>query len=115
MLLQVADLVAEGPVLECGDGVGGEVETVERLVEAETVCDGGHLGEVQGEVTTCLGEARRGVHLGVVDGEAGQVRVEGDGECGQARVGADDGQQLVITLTTCTYLGLLIRGCPRMT
>ena len=52
MLLQVADLVAEGPVLECGDGVGGEVETVERLVEAETVCDGGHLGEGQGEVTT---------------------------------------------------------------
>ena len=46
------DLVAEGPVLECGDGVGGEVEAVERLVEAETVCDGGHLGEGQGEVTT---------------------------------------------------------------
>ena len=40
------------------------------------------------------------MHLGVVDGEAGQVRVEGDGECGQARVGADDGQQLVITLAT---------------
>ena len=55
------------------------------------------------------------MHLGVVDGEAGQVRVEGDGECGQARVGADDGQQLVITLATCTYLGLLIGGCPRMT
>ena len=55
------------------------------------------------------------MHLGVVDGEAGQVRVEGDGECGQARVGADDGQQLVITLATCTYLGLLIRGCPTMT
>ena len=55
------------------------------------------------------------MHLGVVDGEAGQVRVEGDGECGQARVGADDGQQLVITLATCTYLGLLIKGCPKMT
>lgn len=55
------------------------------------------------------------MHLGVVDGEAGEVRVEGDGEGGQARVGADDGQHLVITLATCTHLGLVIRGCPKIT
>ena len=55
------------------------------------------------------------MHLGVVDGEAGEVRVEGDGEGGQAGVGADDGQHLVITLTTCKHLGLVIRGCPKIT
>ena len=49
MLLRFADLIAEGPVLDGGDGVGGEVEAVERLVEAEAVRDGGHLG-VHGEV-----------------------------------------------------------------
>lgn len=58
MLLRFADLVAEGPVLDGGDGVGGEVEAVERLVEAEAVRDGGHLGG--GEVITWVrrGEVR---------------------------------------------------------
>ena len=45
-----------------------EVEAVKGLVELEAVRDGGHLG--------------------VVDGEAGDVRVEGDGEGDQAGVGA---------------------------
>ena len=35
-----------------------------------------------------LEAVRDGGHLGVVDGEAGDVRVEGDGEGDQAGVGA---------------------------
>ena len=60
-----------------------EVEAVKGLVELEAVRDGGDLG--------------------VVDGEAGDVRVEGDGEGDQAGVGAHHTQLHIVTLTSCIY------------
>ena len=56
-----------------------EVEAVKGFVELEAVRDGGDLG--------------------VVDGEAGDVRVEGDGEDGEGGVGAGDTEGLVVAVT----------------
>ena len=47
-----------------------------------------------------LEAVRDGGHLGVVDGEAGDVRVEGDGEGDQAGVGAHHTQLHIVTLTS---------------
>ena len=80
MNLSLADLEDKGPVLEGGDLVVREVEAVKGLVELEAVRDGGHLG--------------------VVDGEAGDVRVEGDGEGDQAGVGAHHTQLHIVTLAS---------------
>ena len=74
-----AYLVAEGSVLDGADPVVGEVQVVESLVELEPVTDCGHPG--------------------VVDDEAGDVRVEGDGEDGEGGVGAGDTQLIVVTVT----------------
>ena len=57
---------------------------MESLVELEAVTDCGHPG--------------------VVDDEAGDVRVEGDGEDGEGGVGAGDAQLVVVAVTACkTY------------
>ena len=74
-------LVAEGSVLDGADPVVGEVEVVESLVELQAVTDSGHPG--------------------VVDDEAGDVRVEGDGEDGEGGVGAGDAQLVVVVVTAC--------------
>ena len=74
-------LVAEGSVLDGADPVVGEIQVVESLVELEPVTDCGHPG--------------------VVDDEAGDVRVEGDGEDGEGGVGAGDTQFVVVAVTAC--------------
>ena len=76
-----AYLVAEGSVLDGADPVVGEVQVVESLIELKTVTDCGHPG--------------------VVDDEAGDVRVEGDGEDGEGGVGAGDAQLVVVAVTAC--------------
>ena len=83
MNLFSVDLEDKGPVLESGDLVVREVQAVKDLVELEAVWDGGHLG--------------------VVDGEAGDVRVEGDREVDQAGVCAHHTELHVITLATCGH------------
>ena len=72
------DLEYKGPVLYGGDLVVREVEAVEGLIELEAVSDGGHLG--------------------IVDGQAGDVRVEGNGEVDQTRVWAAHTQLLIVTV-----------------
>ena len=54
---------------------------MQSLVELEAVTDCGHLG--------------------VVDDEAGDVRVEGDGEDGEGGVGAGDAELVVVAVTAC--------------
>ena len=76
-----AYLVAEGSVLDGADPVVGEVQVVESLIELEAVTDCGHPG--------------------VVDDEAGDVRVEGDGEDGEGGVGAGDAQLVIVAVTAC--------------
>ena len=75
------DLEYKGPVLYGRDLVVREVEAVEGLIELEAVSDGGHLG--------------------IVDGQAGDVRVEGDGEDGEGGVGAGDAELFVVAVTAC--------------
>ena len=80
-----AHLVAEGSVLDGADPVVGEVEVVESLVELQAVTDSGHPG--------------------VVDDEAGDVRVEGDGEDGEGGVGAGHAELVVVAVTACEEKG----------
>ena len=92
----------EGSVLDSHYSVPREIQMMQSLVELKTIVDAGDVG--------------------VVDDEAGDVRVEGDGEGDQAGVVAWHTQLLVVTLAPWgegeikTYIKILkfLRGVVKM-
>ena len=75
----MSHLVRESSVLDCADHVVGQIQAVKSLIELEPVTDGGDPG--------------------VVDGEAGDVRVEGDGDDVEGGICAGDSQLVVVAIT----------------